>query len=223
MVVISMASAGQPPGQPLDGIKAIDATTPAAVQIALAESAGPPVAADAAIYVLGPKGYTKVRDSRNGFTCLVSRQRTDTLEPECFDAEGTAAVVPVRLFVEEQRALGTSEPRIEELVDAGYKKGRFRAPRKPGLVYMLSDHNYVFDPERKAVIHFPGHLMFYAPYATQKDVGSGPGAPYIVAPGTPHALMIVVPAGPAPSHVEGSAHGSGSGGKLEPEVVVRQR
>jgi len=36
--------------------------------------------------------------------------------------------------------------------------------------------------------------MFYAPYATQKDVGSGPGAPYIVAPGTPHALMVVVPA-----------------------------
>jgi len=81
----------------------------------------------------------------------------------------------------------------------------------------------VFDPERKAVIHFPGHLMFYAPYATQKDVGSGPGAPYIVAPGTPHALMIVVPAGPAPSHVEGSAHGSGSGDQLKPEVVVRQR
>ena len=50
--------------------------------------------------------------------------------------------------------------------------------------------------------------MFYAPYATQKDVGSGPGAPYIVAPGTPHALMIVVPAGPASSHVEKSAHGS---------------
>jgi len=203
-----LASPGHLPGQALDGIKTIDANTPAAVQVALAESAGPPVAADAAIYVLGPKGYTRVRDGRNGFTCLVSRQRPDTLEPECFDGEGTAAVVPVRLFVEEQRAAGTSEARIEELVEQGYKKGRFRAPRKPGLVYMLSDHNYVFDPERKAVIHFPGHLMFYAPYATQKDVGSGPGAPYIVAPGTPHALMIVVPAGPASSHVERSAHGS---------------
>jgi len=216
-----LASPGHLPGQALDGIKTIDANTPAAVQVALAESAGPPVAADAAIYVLGPKGYTKVRDGRNGFTCLVSRQRPDTLEPECFDGEGTAAVVPVRLFIEEQRAAGTSEERIEELVEQGYKKGRFRAPRKPGLVYMLSDHNYVFDPERKAVIHFPGHLMFYAPYATQKDVGSGPGAPYIVAPGTPHALMIVVPAGSASSHVERSAHGSRD--ELESEVVIRQR
>ena len=181
----------------LDGITTVDATTPAAIQIVLAESAGPPVGKDATIYVLGPKGYTRARDGRNGFTCLISRERPDTLEPECFDGEGTATVVPVRMFIEEQRALGTAETRIAALVEEGYKAGKFKAPGKPGLVYMLSDHNYVFDPERKAVIHFPGHLMFYAPYATQKDVGEGPGAPYIVAPGTPHALMIVVPASAA--------------------------
>ena len=182
----------------LAGIKSVDAKTPVPIQIALAESAGPPVSTEAAIYVLGARGYSKAREGRNGFTCLISRERPDTLEPECFDAEGTATVVPVRMFIEEQRAAGTSEARIASLVEDGYKSGRFKAPARPGLVYMLSDHNYVFDPERKAVIHFPGHLMFYAPYATQKDVGSGPGAPYIVAPGTPHALMIVVPA---------SAHG----------------
>jgi hypothetical protein len=197
----------------LDGVKTIDAHTPAAVQIALAESAGPPVAAGAAIYVLGTKGYTKVRTGKNGFTCLVSRERPDTMEPECFDAVGTASVVPVRLFVEEQRAAGVAEDRIRNQVEEGYRQGRFKAPAKPGLVYMLSAHNYVFDPERRQVIHFPGHLMFYAPYATQKDVGSGPGAPYIVAPGTPHALMIVVPAS--------GAHGSGD--KREPEVVVPDR
>jgi hypothetical protein len=101
------------------------------------------------------------------------------------------------MFVEAQRALGAPEATIAALVEAGYTTGRFKAPGKPGLVYMLSDHNYVFDPERKQVIHFPGHLMFYAPYATQQDVGTGPGAPYIVAPGTPHALMIVVPASAA--------------------------
>jgi hypothetical protein len=190
----ALLAAQAAPAPALDGIKTVDATTPVPIQIALAESAGPPVAKDAAIYVLGPKGYTKARDGRNGFTCLVSRERPDTLEPECFDGEGTATVVPARMFIEEQRALGTAETRIAALVEDGYKSGRFKAPRKPGLVYMLSDHNYVFDPERKAVIHFPGHLMFYAPYATQKDVGDGPGAPYIVAPGTPHALMIVVPA-----------------------------
>jgi hypothetical protein len=182
-----------PSGAQLEGIKSVDARTPVPVQIALAESAGPPVAAGAAIYVLGPKGYTMARAGTNGFTCLIARQRPDTLEPECFDAVGTSSVVLVRMFIEEQRAAGAGEARIEAMVEEGYKSGRFKAPAKPGLVYMLSDHNYVFDPERKQVIRFPGHLMFYAPYATQKDVGSGPGAPYIVAPGTPHALMIVVP------------------------------
>ena len=179
----------------LADIKTVDATTPEATQIALAESAAPPpVAKDAAIYVIGAKGYKKVRDSRNGFTCLISRQYRNTLEPECFDAEGTATVIPARLFVEEQRAAGVADGAIEKAVADGFASGRFKAPRKPGLVYMLSPHNYVFDPDRKQIIHFPGHLMFYAPYATAKDVGSGPGAPFIVSPGTPHALMIVVPA-----------------------------
>jgi hypothetical protein len=180
----------------LAGIRTVDATTPPAIQIALAESAAPPpVAQESTVYVLGPTGYTKARDGQNGFTCLISRQRRDTLEPECFDAEGTATVLPLRLFVEAQRAAGISEAEISEAVEAGYRSGRFSTPRKPGLVYMLSDHNYVFSPERQEIIHFPGHLMFYAPYATEKEVGSGPGAPFIIAPGTPHALMIVVPAG----------------------------
>ena len=178
----------------LDSITTVDASTPEAVQVALAESAGP-VGREAAIYVIGPKGYRKVREGRNGFTCLISRERRDTLEPECFDAEGTATVVPVRLFVEAERAAGAADETIAKRVNEGYASGRFIAPRKPGIVYMLSAHNYVFDPERKQIIHFPGHLMFYAPYATEKEVGTGPGAPYIVAPGTPHALMIVVPAG----------------------------
>ena len=101
------------------------------------------------------------------------------------------------MFIEEQRAAGVDEAAIQKQVDEGYKSGRFVAPRKPGVVYMLSPHNYVFDPGRKQIIHFPGHLMFYAPYATEKEIGSGPGAPFIVAPGTPRALMVVVPAGSA--------------------------
>jgi hypothetical protein len=178
----------------LDAIRRIDASTPQAVQIALAMSAGPPVSQSASIYVLGPRGYVRARKGTNGFSCLVTRERTDTLEPECFDAEGSATTLRVRLFVEEQRALGRDDARIERDVEAGYRAGRFHAPRKPGLVYMLSDHNYVLDPEAGKVIHFPGHLMFYAPYATEKDVGSGPGAPYLVHPGHADTLMIVVPA-----------------------------
>jgi hypothetical protein len=185
-------------GPDLGSFRKIDALTPVEVQVALALSAGPPVAAEAGVYVLGPKGYSKVKESSNGFNCLVTRERVDTLEPECFDAEGSATTLRARLFVEEMRVVGKSDPEIERLLAIGYKEGRFLAPQKPGIVYMLSPYNYVHDPGRDQVIHYPGHLMFYAPYATGKDVGSGPGAPYLVNPGRPDALMIVVPAGPCP-------------------------
>ncbi len=126
----------------------MDASTPEAVQVALAESAGPAtVGRDATIYIIGPTGYKKVRSGSNGFTCLISRERRDTLEPECFDAEGTATIVPARIFVEAQRAAGVDDATVDGQVEDGYKTGRFIAPRKPGIVYMLSPHNYVFDPE----------------------------------------------------------------------------
>src|SRR5579864_1472851 len=116
------------------------------------------------------------------------------MEPECYDAEGSRTTLLVRLFVEAQRAKGRDEEAIARSVKARYRSGKFRAPARPGIVYMLSEYNFVLDPETRKIIHFPGHLMFYAPYATEKAIGSGEGAPYIVHPGEPDALLIVIPA-----------------------------
>ncbi len=176
-------------------ITKIDATTPLETQVQLAMAAGSSdVAAKASIYVLGKNGYVLHRKGTNGFSCLIERERPDTMEPECYDAEGTATTLKVRFFTEEQRARGKGEEEIKSAIREMYRTGKFVAPRKAGIVYMLSDHNYVFDPGSKQVIHFPGHLMFYAPFATAETVGSGKGAPYLVHPGEPDALMIVVPA-----------------------------
>src|SRR2546423_7483252 len=154
-------------------VKTINAQTPAKTQIQLAESAAPAsVTKDANIYILGSKGYQLARKGSNGFTCILDRQLIDTIEPECFDAEGSATTLKSRFFIEEQRAAGIKEEDIARAVALGYKQGRFLAPRRPGIVYMLSDHNHVFDPSEKKIIHFPGHLMFYAPYLTEKDVGN---------------------------------------------------
>lgn len=186
-----LVQAAAPPEQ----ITHIDAGTPREVQIRIAKLAGPKEVTDhAEIYVLGAHGYELAERGTNGFTCLVERERPDTMEPECYDGEGTKTTLIVRLYVEQQRANKVSEEQIEESVKQGYKSGKFRPPSKPGIIYMLSDLNYVLDPETKKIIHFPGHLMFYAPYATEKTVGAGEGAPYIVHPGEPDALMIVVPA-----------------------------
>jgi hypothetical protein len=180
----------------LSAVRRVDSHTPDDVQVALAKAAGPAVSDAATIYVIGSKGYRVAQTGTNGFTCLVERERPDTIEPECYDREGSETTLQVRLYVETQRALGIAEERIEAEIAEGYKSGRFTAPRRPGIVYMMSNYNYVFDPDSKQVIHFPGHLMFYAPYLTEKDIGSGPGAPFIVHPGHPDSVIIVIPAAP---------------------------
>jgi hypothetical protein len=180
----------------LGDIQQVDVHTPRDLQIRLAESTAPSaISSRANVYVLGSHGYELARAGSNGFSCLVSRQRTDTVEPECFDAEGSATTLKARLFVEKLRSSGMSEERITAAVKLGYKQKRFIAPRRAGIVYMLSDHNFVFDPSEKRVVHFPGHLMFYAPYLTAKEIGDAPGAPYLTHPGAPDNLMVVVPRG----------------------------
>lgn len=177
----------------LSTVRHIDSTTPRDVQIALALAAGPPISQGAAVYVLGATGYVKAREGTNGFTCIVERLRADSIAPTCFDAEGSATTLKALLFREEQRALGKDDARIESEILEGYKTGRFLAPRKAGIVYMLSDYNYLFNPQSNKIFHFPGHVMFYAPYMTAKDVGDGPDAPGLTYPGRPDNVMVVIP------------------------------
>jgi len=176
----------------------VDSSTPRETQMQIAKGAAPKEVSDHAdVYILGAHGYELAQHGDNGFSCLIDRERPDVMGPECFDAEGSATTVKARLYLEEQRAKGVSEQEIERAIKQGYKSGKFRAPSKPGIVYMLSDSNFLRDPESKRIVHVPAHLMFYAPYATEKTIGSGEGAPYIVNPGEPDALLIVVPAGHA--------------------------
>ncbi len=165
-------------------------------RIKLAESAAPPeVSSQATVYLLERSGYVKVRDGINGFSCFVDRQTPWNSEPTCFDAEGAATTLPTRLFAEEERGKGKSEEQIKAEIDEGYKSGKFRAPGKPGIVYMLSDSVFLLIANK--IVHAPPHLMFYAPYATDKDIGSPPAArnmPRVLRPGQPDAYIIVFPA-----------------------------
>jgi hypothetical protein len=182
----------------LTSIHTISAETPVDIQIAIARAAGPPVSAKATIYVLGRTGYVRAVGGSNGFTCLITRDRLDAMAPECYDAAGTASEVPVQMFIEEQRAHGLAEPVIAAAVEARYRSGAFMAPARPGICYMLSANNYLADPDSGQIIHFPGHLMFYAPNLTSADVGEGPGAPLMTNPGHPDNMMVVVPASSHP-------------------------
>lgn len=180
-----------------------DFSLPRSERIKLAESAAPPeISGKATLYLLEPTGYVKVRDGTNGFSCFVDRQTPLNMEPTCFDAEGAATTLVTRLYAENQRAKGTSEEQINAEIKAGYKSGKFQAPRKPGIVYMMSDSIYLYISENNQIVHVPPHVMFYAPYATDKDIGSPPPAPnmpHLIRAGQPDAYIIVVP-GQEPSH-----------------------
>jgi hypothetical protein len=176
---------------------AYDFSLPREEKIKLAESAAPPeLSGKAAVYVLERSGYVKVRDGDNGFSCLVDRQNLLNLEPTCFDAEGSATTLVTRLYVEQQRGQGKSEQQIKAELDQGYNSGKFRAPQKPGIVYMMSDQGYIFVESVNRLVHLPAHLMFYAPYATDKDIGSPPAAanmPHLIRAGQPDAVVVVIP------------------------------
>lgn len=178
---------------------AYDFSLPREERIKLAESAAPPeISGKATIYLLERSGYVKLHDGTNGFSCFVDRQTPWNSEPTCFDAEGTATTLPTRLFAEAERAEGKNEELIKNEIDEGYKRGKFRAPSKPGIVYMMSDSVFILVSGNQ-LVRVPPHLMFYAPYATDKDIGSPPAdanMPHLIRAGQPDAYIIVIP-GPA--------------------------
>jgi hypothetical protein len=174
-------------------------------EIALALEAAPAaVGAKAGVYVHDKDGYTKARDSENGFVCLVDHRIPSAVEPQCMDAEGVKTFLPKYLMVASLRAKGKPEPEIRQAVKAAFASGKLKAPRRPGIIYMMSPHNVVtIDEEKGVAVPFPGHLMFYAPNMTSADVGSDgtPTSPvFIVDEKTPHALMIVPVAAGGPGH-----------------------
>ena len=149
--------------------------------------------AGAGVYVLGPQGYKLARASTSGITCLVSRSRPDTQEPICWDREGSETILPLALAKAEWQAAGASEAEVTTREQEGFATGKFRAPRRAGVSYMLSAENWVFNGER--VVRYHPHVMVYAPYVTNADIGGAskdPYAPWILNPGSPHAYIIVV-------------------------------
>lgn len=164
-------------------------------EIALALSSCPaPVASKAAVYVLEKAGYVKVRESQNGFTAIVQHALPNSQDPQCMDAEGTRY-----LKVAELRAQGKSPEEIRRFVADAFAKGIFQAPVRPGVDYMLSKENLTPNA-RGGVVPFPPHIMFYAPYLTNADLGLegalGPdgnpiGPAFVAGECSPQALIIV--------------------------------
>ncbi len=173
---------------------------PRAQEMELALSAAPEqLRPGAGVYVLEDHGYVQVRSSSNGFTCIVNRDAPKAIKPTCYDAEGTATIIPKVLRVGEMLMQGKSAGEIDAMEEEGFRDGTFIAPRRPGVAYMLSEHIRNEDPATGQTSGFPPHIMFYAPNLTNADLGVTPEAmraypflPFIAYQG-PHGFMVVVP------------------------------
>ena len=165
-----------------------------AEEVKLALSALPePLRADATVHVLAKDGYRKAKDGSSGMNCLVEQSTADSQEPICWDREGSETIMPVVFAKAAWRAQGLKSDDIDVRVAKGFADGSFRAPRRGGVAYMNSAANYV--PAGDRVIHYAPHVMIYAPYVTNKDIGANgkdPNAPWVLNEGSPHAYIIVV-------------------------------
>jgi hypothetical protein len=178
---------------------------PRALETALALSAAPPYLRDSAgVYVLDPsRGYLEARAGTNGFRCLVARTewewpqlafRDDIFVPVCSDAAGAAAWLPVLVDVAAMRAHGDSPRAVYDEVMRRFADGRYHAPARAGISYMLSPvmRTYLDSTSREPTTMVGPHFMFYAPNVTDADIGGRPQTqgPFMLSKG-PHALIFV--------------------------------
>jgi hypothetical protein len=164
-------------------------------EIAAALAAAPASLREGAgVYLLGAQGFVLDRPSRNGFHCLVARDLPTAFEPQCFDAEGSETLLVATLLEAELRMAGRSAAEVKRAVGEAWTEGRLRAPRRPGINYMLSRENRVPVDDAGTVRPYGPHLMFYAPYLRNSDFGvAAPGKDpiFLINEGLPGAYVIV--------------------------------
>ena len=157
---------------------------PASLETQFALSAVPPGLRDrATVYLLDPtKGYHLSRQGTSGVTCIVERTaweladfRNDIYIPLCYDAVGTKTYLKVIMDAAALRAQGMSPAGLKAEIERRYRVRTYEVPDKAGLSYMVAPiQRTVGPPDLKIYTMSLPHVMFYAPYITNKDIGAVP-------------------------------------------------
>jgi hypothetical protein len=168
---------------------------PRDLEIELALNAAPKHVRDGAtVLVLDAAGYIEARKGTNAFTCVVSRRSGDVF-PVCWDAEGAKALLPIDLDAAKMRLAGRSNADIDRTIADGFKDGRYKAPSRTGVAYMLSPVRYRIDGKGTVTPSAPlPHVMFYGPGLTDADIGGARGTVLFMNKVGPDG-MIIVPVG----------------------------
>jgi hypothetical protein len=189
---------------------------PRDLEIQLALSALPPhLREGATVYVLHPAtGFDVVRKGTNGFHAFVARTGddamrgpwslttypADVLYPVSFDSAGAKAQMRVFFDIAEMQAKGVPPAEAKKTVQDRYRSGRYKAPERAGVSYMLSPIVRTYDDSDKndkvSTQNIP-HVMYFAPNVSNEDVGGatidstsgGNTYPFVILHG-PHGYHI---------------------------------
>lgn len=152
---------------------------------------------DARIYVLENGRYAVAQPGKTGVACQISRSQALSLEPECGDEEADQTVLAIERFRVEQRLAGRPTPVIDRAVADSIAANRFRLPRRPAMVYMMSSAQILYSDNGSFVGRWLPHLMLYVPFLREADVGVPAGStdikgPMVDKPGTALSNITVV-------------------------------
>jgi hypothetical protein len=167
-------------------------------EIAVALSAAPSrLRADASVYALTDGEYKMVIEGEGPLTCIVERNHLDSVIPQCMDKAGIDSVLPAILARSTMAVAGASFAEINAENTRKAESGELRPAARPGISYMMSDYNYAFVQSAGRVMKLAPHVMFYAPYVRNSDVGGSfqsmtenIGTTFILNEGV-HGYMIV--------------------------------
>jgi hypothetical protein len=172
---------------------------PRAEEVALARSAAPAsVSATASVLVFSDTGFIVAEAGTGSAVCLVNRSWVESLEPECFDAEAAATIMPMETHRTELYHRGVSPREADRQIADRLAAGEFRLPGRLAVVYMMSGAQHLISDDGKPAGNWKPHLMIYSPFLTNAAVGHHDApdlsAGVVVDDGRPTAnLMVVVP------------------------------
>jgi hypothetical protein len=181
LIAISLTGMAATPGQASDTVLE---PMPAKLETRFALSAAPPeLRKQSTVYLLDPgKGYQLARKGTNGVTCIVERTaweladfRNDIYIPLCYDAAGTKTYLQFIMDAASLRAQGLNSAALKSEIEKRYRDKTYAVPQKPGLSYMVAPiMRTVGPPDMKVHSMAMPHLMFYAPFIINEDIGAAP-------------------------------------------------
>ena len=157
---------------------------PAQLETQFALSAVPPgLREHATVHLLDPaKGYYVSKQGTSSLNCVVQRTaweygdlRNDIYWPVCYDAAGSKTHLKVIMDAAALRAQGMDADTLKAEISKRYRDRIYKAPQKSGLAYMIGPvMRAVAPPDLKVHTMAMPHLMFYAPFVSNEELGAKP-------------------------------------------------